>query len=176
MIAEENTKLMNKKTKKTETFSDNDTKKKKEDFSLTKKFQLPMDAGKKTSKFPSKKRIEFTEVYHNYKPFFVEMMSKLSTRCSHCGLDMPWRNEVPPFNIVFRHSERWSYKDKESNELHTTYKTHDAYYHAKYDCINKRFPYFDSSFVQITAQARANLTTSHFTYLNEEFSLSIPVK
>ena len=63
----------------------------KTDFrpSLTQHFQLPLNAGKKANNKKFKhKSVQFTEVYHNENPFYVEIMSKQSTRCSHCGIDI----------------------------------------------------------------------------------------
>ena len=89
---------------------------------------------------------------------------------------IPWRTEVPPFNVELKHSERWTFRDKDTKEIVRTHKQRDAYYHTRNECILKRFPYFNKSYLQISAAQRALLNNAHASYLNEEFSIDFIVK
>ena len=137
---------------------------------LTKAFRLPTNAGKK----PSEKSRIFTKVYHNDKPFFVEIASKKSTRCSACGVDIAFRREKPPFDLVVRHSERWEFPSKsDPNTKIPTSKYRDAYYHLALDCLTKRFPYFDSDLLRTNVNQRCFLNAHHTKYLASEFNFKI---
>ena len=85
---------------------------------LTKILPLPINAGKKDNQKPSKMKHAFTEVYHNDRPFFIEIISRDSNRCAACQVEIPWKFSKPPFHLVLRHSERWSFK-KDGNIINT---------------------------------------------------------
>jgi len=139
---------------------------------LTKMLQLPINAGKKDNQKPSRMKHTFTEVYHNDRPFFIEIMSSNSNRCAACQVEIPWRISKPPFNLVLRHSERWSFK-KDGNVINTQ-KYRNSYYHFSKQCIQKRFPYFESNMLDVTVLQKAYINnTRHKEIIKSEFDHKI---
>ena len=142
---------------------------------LTKLFKLPMNAGKKKSDIrkPTKSKATFTEIYHNDRPFFIELMSKNSNKCASCKIDFASKIEKPPFNLVLRHSERWSFTCKETNTVVNTNKYCNAYYHFDMHCIHSRFPYFTNALLRISVIEKSKLTTSHYKHIRNEFDADL---
>ena len=112
----------------------------------------------------------YTKVYHNDKPFFVEIASMKSTRCSQCGIDIAFGREKPPFDLVVRHAERWEFPGKENREVKIqTKKYRDAYYHLSTECLIKRFPYFEGKMLRINVNQRCFMNVHHRKYLMHNF-------
>ena len=74
-------------------------------------------------------------------------------------------NRVPqssPFDIVLSHEERWLYPDPNNPGVKlTSGKFTNKHYCVKRSCIRRRFPYFDSSYLEIPAEIGPRLRDAH---------------
>lgn len=113
----------------------------------------------------------FTEIHHNNKSLilcFLEDAPK-ATECRQCHFEFPRRKKIIPFDVILSHEEKWYYPDR--NQLgrklpSTKYTT--KYYCVKGSCIKTRFPYYDSSLLQIPPEVKSRLQQSHFDLLQRE--------
>ena len=116
-------------------------------------------------------RRSFTEVHHNNKPFFLCFIDDgpNAKECRQCRIEFPRRQKITPFYIVLSHEEKWLYPSLDDPRLKLPSATHTTkFYCVKRSSINSRFPYFDSSLLQIPAEAQSRLQKSHFDLLKEE--------
>lgn len=113
----------------------------------------------------------FTEIHHNNKPLFLGFLDDVPSakECRQCGIEFPRRQKITPFDIMLSHEEKWMYPDpndpghKLPSPKHTT-----KFYYIKRSCIKSRFPYFDPSLLQISAEAHSRLIKSHLDILKNE--------
>lgn len=113
----------------------------------------------------------FTEIHHNNNSFILRFLDDVpqANECRQCRVEFPRRKKIIPFDVILSHEEKWYYPDKHHpgrtlpSTKHTT-----KYYCVKGSCIKKRFPYYDSSLLEIPPEARSRLQQSHFDLLRRE--------
>ena len=116
-----------------------------------------------------------TAIHHNSRPLVVRFLSQepKAIECRQCGTEFPRRKMVIPFDIVLAHEEKWMYPDpkiqgkKLPSAKHTT-----KFYCAKGSCILSRFPYFDSSYLEISADVKSGLKDAHRNLIQMELGCS----
>ena len=113
----------------------------------------------------------FTEIHHNNNSFILRFLDDVpqANECRQCRVEFPRRKKIIPFDVILSHEEKWYYPDKHHpgrtlpSTKHTT-----KYYCVKGSCIKKRFPYYDSSLLEIPPEARSRLQQSYFDLLRRE--------
>ncbi len=112
----------------------------------------------------------YTEIHHNDNPLNVVFLTDApkADACRQCGNHFPRRKKTPPFDIVLSHKEKWLYTDKEDGR-----KKKSAYFTIKYYCIRRscittRFPYFDSSYIEISEACWDKMEQLHLDLLRDE--------
>ena len=113
----------------------------------------------------------FTEIHHNNNSFILRFLDDVpqANECRQCRVEFPRRKKIIPFDVILSHEEKWYYPDKHhpGRTLPSTKYT-TKYYCVKGSCIKKRFPYYDSSLLEIPHEARSRLQQSHFDLLRRE--------
>ena len=113
----------------------------------------------------------FKEIHHNNIPLVVCFLNdnQKAKECRQCRMEFPRRLPIVPYDITFSHKERWMYPSAEdhSRKLSSAQFT-TKYYCVKRSCITTRFPYFDSSFIEIPPSALERLRPSHFNLMEVE--------
>ena len=61
---------------------------------MTEIFKLPLTAGMKSSELPARPRPLYSEIFHKDRPFFIQIMSTDSKKCSACDIDIAWKDEA----------------------------------------------------------------------------------
>ena len=89
--------------------------------------------------------------------------------CRQCHIEFPRRKQIIPYDVILSHEEKWSYPDPQQpgRKLPSTKYT-TKHYCVKGSCIKTRFPYYDSSLLQIPPEASSRLQKSHLDLLNRE--------
>lgn len=117
----------------------------------------------------------FREIHHNNQPLTACFLSEepKAIDCRHCRTEFPRRTMIAPFNLVLSHAEKWLYPDRTNpgNKL-LSGKYTTKYYCIRRNCIMSRFPYFNSSYLEIPDEVRVNLKESHKILLKEELDHS----
>ena len=113
----------------------------------------------------------FTEIHHNNNSFILRFLDDVpqANEYRQCRIESPRRKKIIPFDVILSHEEKWYYPDKHhpGRKLPSTKHT-TKYYCVKGSCIKKRFPYYDSSLLEIPPEARSRLQQSHFDLLRRE--------
>ena len=117
----------------------------------------------------------YSAIHHNSRPLVVRFLSQepKAIECRQCGTEFPRRKMVIPFDIVLAHEEKWMYPDpkiqgkKLPSAKHTT-----KFYCVKGSCILSRFPYFDSSYLEISADVKSGLKDAHRNLIQMELGCS----
>ncbi|CAB4041563.1 Hypothetical predicted protein, partial [Paramuricea clavata] len=92
-----------------------------------------------------------------------------SVECRQCRMEFPRRQKIVPYDIVLPHEEKWMYPDptKPNCKLPSAKYT-VKFYCVKCSCIKERFPYYNSSLIQIPIDVKGRLCESHQNLLAEE--------
>ena len=113
----------------------------------------------------------FTQVHHNNKPFVLFFLDDMpdAKECRQCRIEFPRKQQITPFDIALSHEEKWLYPDpndpgrKLPSTRHTT-----KYYCIQKSCMKNRFPYYQPRLVEIPAEVRSRLKSSHLDLLKSE--------
>ena len=113
----------------------------------------------------------YSAIHHNNRPFVVSflMQQPKAIECKQCRTEFPRRKTVIPFDIVLSHEEKWMYPDpKKQGEKLPSARFTTKFYCVKRSCIFSRFPYFDSSYLEIPAEVYPGLKDAHRNLLKSE--------
>ena len=116
----------------------------------------------------------YTQIHHNDNPFVLRILPKDAKSCKQCKNDFCHRLQTAPFDLIFEHKERFyfpvngDWKNKQVSNREAT-----RYYHADYNCVKARFPYFTNDYIEIPPDVRAILRESHKDHLREHFLLNL---
>ena len=113
----------------------------------------------------------YSAIHHNDKPLIVCFLSDQAkaTECRQCRIEFPRRKKVIPYDIVLSHEERWMYPNpKKPSEKLPSAKFTKKFYCVKSTCVTSRFPYFDSSYLEIPTKVREALKDAHMKLLQVE--------
>ena len=117
----------------------------------------------------------FREIHHNDRPLKACFLSEepKAKECRHCRTEFPRRTMIVPFNLVLSHEEKWLYPDPNNagNKLPSAKYT-TKYYCIRRNCIMIRFPYFNSTYLEIPEEVRVNLKEAHKKLIQEELAIS----
>ena len=113
----------------------------------------------------------YSEIHHNNKTLIVCFLDDQTkaVECRQCRMEFPRRQKIVPYDIVLSHEEKWMYPDptKPNRKLQSA-KYAVKFYCVKRSCIKERFPYYDSSLMQIPIDVQGRLRESHQNLLAEE--------
>ena len=112
-------------------------------------------------------------IHHNDKPFVVCFLEEApkAKECRKCRTGFIRRTKIIPFDIVLSHEERWMYPDpNDRTKWLPSATTTVKYYCVRKSCVMDRFPYFNSSFLEVPALVKEKLLVSHFNILQEELA------
>lgn len=112
----------------------------------------------------------FTQIHHN-NSFVLCFLDDVpnAKECRQCRIEFPRRQKITPFDIVLSHEERWLYPDpNDASRKLPSVKHTTKFYCVRQTCMKSRFPYFDSSWLRIPAEAHSRLLKSHFDLLRRE--------
>ena len=112
----------------------------------------------------------YTEIHHNDNPLNVVFLTDApkADACRQCRIHFPRRKKIAPFDIVLSHKEKWLYTDKEDGRKRQSAYFTEKYYCIKRSCITTRFPYFDSSYIDINEASWDKLEELHLDLLRDE--------
>ena len=112
----------------------------------------------------------FTEIHHN-KTFTLRFLhdTPKAKECRQRRIEFPKRQQITPFDIALSHEEKWLYPDPNDpgHKLPSVHHT-TKFYCVKRSCIKTRFPYYLPSLLEIPAEARSRLKSSHLDLLIRE--------
>lgn len=114
----------------------------------------------------------YTEIFHNDNNFVVMFLPKEAKSCKSCEKDFCHRLKVQPFDLVLAHKEKWYYPvegnwaNKRASSCETT-----KHYHIERKCVTSRFPYFNSTYVEVPPNVKDQLKDSHKTLLSKELGI-----
>ena len=117
----------------------------------------------------------YSAIHHNDRPLIVRFLSQepRATECRQCKKEFPRRKlqlvKCLPFDIVLAHEEKWMYPDPQNRGAKLpSAKYTTKFYCIKRSCVLNRFPYFDSSYLEISADVKSRLKDAHRKLIQEE--------
>ena len=100
---------------------------------------------------------------------YVSYQISPKRQCRQCHSEFPHRKQVIPYNIVLSHEERWMYPNpQKTSEKLPAAKFTKKFYCAKSICVASRFPYFDSTYLEIPTKVREALKDAHMKLIQVE--------
>lgn len=125
----------------------------------------------------SPRPFQFKEIWHNDQPFHlinVKSIRKSIVKCQTCNCVLNSKNALPPYDILFKHEERYNFpkKDAQGNItawIPTRSKMTCKFYCVKRTCLLDRHPYFWNGLIKIDDVVLLN---SHVKFLQEELNFS----
>lgn len=117
----------------------------------------------------------YSAIHHNDRPLVVRFLSQepRAAECRQCKKEFPQRKlqlvNCVPFDIVLAHEEKWMYPDPQNQGAKLpSAKYTTKFYCIKRSCVLNRFPYFDSSYLEISADVKSRLKDAHRKLIQEE--------
>ena len=113
----------------------------------------------------------YSDVHHNDRPLIVGFLNDelKAKECRQCRTEFSRRTTVVPFEMVLSHEERWLYPDPNKPGAKRTSTTFTKkHYCVKHSCIYRRFPYFNSTYLEVPVEVGPRLRNAHKNLLEVE--------